>query len=81
MIKLEVGQEVRFRKQCWVKDQLGVITEVFPTGWTVDGEDTKYGYIVKLVSQSSGVSTNFYDFELYLTKKENRNVNINQLLS
>ncbi len=81
MVKLEVGQEVRFRKECYAHGQIGVIAEVFETGWTVDNEDTKYGYIVKLVSQSSGVSTNFYDFELYLTKKEKRNVNINQLLS
>lgn len=81
MIKLEVGQEVRFRKECWAYGQKGVITEVFETNWTVDNEDTKYGYIVKFISQKSRMSTNFYDFELRLTKKENRNVQINQILS
>lgn len=80
MIKFEVGQEVRFREKCWASNQLGVITEVIETGWTVDGEDTKYVYIVKLVSQSSGISTNFYDFELKLSRKESRNVAINYIL-
>lgn len=81
MIKFEVGQEVRFRDECWANNQLGVITEVIETGWTVNNEDTKYVYMVKLISQSSGMTTNFYDFELRLSKKERRNVNITQILS
>jgi hypothetical protein len=81
MMKLKVGQEVLFREECWAKNQKGVITEVFETNWEVDGEHTKYGYIVKIITQTNRCQSNFYDFELRLSKKEERKVKINQILS
>lgn len=81
MIKLKEGQEVRFRSDCWAKNQLGIITDVFESGWLVNGEYTKHAYMVKLCSRENGLIANFYDFELRLSERENRNVNINQILS
>ncbi len=80
-MKFKVGQEVKFRKECFAHNQTGIIESVNEPGWTVDNEYTEFIYMVKLITQSSGICTNFYDFEVRLTKKEQRNFDINQLLS
>jgi len=82
MLKLAVGQEVRFVPKCWAKYQVGVVTEVFNTGFIDNGIETKYSYLVKITTSKTqtNFSYNFYDYELVVTKRDNRNLKIDYLL-